>query len=601
MAVHISIFPPQVLTLICCFCDTADLRNLATTSRALSSAALQKIWHTLPSFASFVYTLPSDAWTYTDSEGAHLKWYLCESRTFILTRELVASDFSRFRAYSPLVRMISEPWFPRRRGSLSASIWNSFEQHCVEHLPNLHTLICRERSFEGICFADPFHIFLGPSMCSFDLSIHGGKDERPCFFDPTVARREKDGVIPLLELLTHLRQHCPDIRNFRLDALPFAFYAAEPLGAAICGWNHLWSLQALTTPLKASALKHLAALPSLRLLKANIHMPPQVLDDALMIQPHASTSFPVLRELVIHTNCLETCTSIVQAIRSPSLDDVILLANDYASTETVGSLCTALSRHIVLKNLTIGPGMGSRGHAYPQRRGFQSPAVTPDVEPAPLSPAILQPLLSLRALERIALDGTCYAELDDRAIAELAQAWPNLNSAKLCPEASHPFVTRVTLAGLAPLGALCKLDTIDVALSDVDARAIDAAFGIKPPHLEVTPLDATHPGRTSGRCPLQFLGVGRARLGTNDTEAVSAVLSAWFPELQRVECLINFGYMEPEVRRLGFEDLHEMDDLYWRWVVVGRAVRGFAMVREQEGRWAMKRRVDSSPRQAMST
>ena len=83
MAVHISNLPPQLLTLICCFCDTADLTNLVTTSRALSSAALQKLWHTLPSFSTFIYTLPSDAWTYSDAEGANLKWYLCESRTFV--------------------------------------------------------------------------------------------------------------------------------------------------------------------------------------------------------------------------------------------------------------------------------------------------------------------------------------------------------------------------------------------------------------------------------------------------------------------------------------------------------------------------------------
>ena len=481
--------------------------------------------------------------------------------------------------------MISEPWFPLRRGSLSSSIWNAFEQHCAEYLPNLHTLICREQSLEGICLADPFHVFLGPSMSSFDLSIHGGKDERVHLYDPAPVRPEEGEATPLLELLTHLRRHCPNIHNFRLDALPFAFYVAEPLAEAIGRWNYLSSLQALTTPLKASALKHLASLPSLRLLKANIHLPTAVLDDALTSQPH-TPSFPVLRELVVHTDRLETCTCVVEAIQSPFLDDATLLANDHASTETIGSLCTALSRHTTLRTLIFGPGMGRRGHAYPQRRGFQHPAATPDVEPASLSPAVLAPLLSLHALKRITLDGTCYASLDDRAVAELAAAWPNLNCLKLCPEAAYPFVTHVTLAGLAPLAALRCIGAIDVALSDVDARAIDTAFKIRPPHL-VQPIS------DSGGCPLQVLCVGRARLKREDTVGVSAVLSAWFPRLQRTEWLINFGYTEPELRRLGFEELHEMDRLYWTWRAVEDTIHGFALVREQERRWAVGRRRDS--------
>ena len=501
--------------------------------------------------------------------------------------------------------MISEPWFPRRRGTLSASIWNAFEQHCAVHLPNLHTLICRERSFEGICFADPFHVFLGPSMCNFDLSIHGGKDERLCLHEPTTARSQQSEAMPLLELLTHLRSHCPNILNFRLDALPFAFYAAEPLAAAIRGWHNLWSLQALTTPLKASALKHLSTLPSLRLLKANIHLCPSALDSALtpMTQRPGLPTFPVLRELVIHTDRLETCTTLVAAVQSPTLSDVTLLANDCAPPSALALLCTALARHPTLKNVVFGPGMGSRGHAYPQRRGFQSSSPDPDAAPAPLSPDDLRPLFSLHALERIALDGTCYASLDDRTIAELAQAWPNLNSAKLCPEASHPFVTSVTLAGLAPLAALRWITTFDVALSDVDARAVEAAFRIRPPpHTAPLPVlvpsgNAADPSSSrdgdSGKCPLQLLGVGRARIGAEDAEGVSAVLSAWFQELQRTEYLINFEYTERELRRLGFADLHQMDDLYWRWGTVGRAVRAFALVREQERRWAVGRRKDS--------
>nr|VWP00917.1 Putative lanosterol 14-alpha-demethylase (EC [Ganoderma boninense] len=468
---------------------------------------------------------------------------MCESRTFTHSRQLVASDFTRFRAYSPLT-------------------------------PSIY--------------------FLALQCATSDLSVHGGDDEQLSLHadEPTTPGPEQSEAQPLLELLTHLRRHCPNILNFRLDTLPFAFYAGDPLAAAILSWNHLWSLQALTTPLEANALKHLAFLPSLRLLKANIHLPASALDDALIVQHSTSQSFPALRELVIHADRLETCTRIVEAIHSPTLDDVTALAHDRAPPSAIARLCTALSQHTSLKNLVFGPGLGSRGPASPLRRVFKAPSSSsaPD-PPAALAPDDLRPLFSLRALERIVLDGTCYASLDDRAVAELAQAWPHLSTAKLCPGASsRPFATRVTLAGLAPLAALRSVDTVTIALADVDARAIDAAWRTSPPPAEPAgypSLDRVRDGRKCV-CPLQLLGVGRARLRAEDKEAVSAVLSAWFPKLRHTEYLIHSNV---HTDRLEWEDLREMDELYWRWSTVGRSVRAFALVREQERCWMAGRSI----------
>ncbi|KAI1791983.1 hypothetical protein LXA43DRAFT_1061006 [Ganoderma leucocontextum] len=505
------------------------------------------MWHTLPSFATFIYTLPQDSWTYTSTNLKEIP---------IPTRELVADDFARFRLYSPLVRVISEPWTPLRKGFLSASMWDAFQKHCPEPLPNLHTLICR-RIHQGKHLGDHFHMLLGPSIRSFDLQIQrsgGNHLPRQQIFNAL----EADTASP--KLLNHLGRHCPHLHNFKLDPYPFAANATEPLAEAICRWDCLRSLQALGTPLKAGALRHLASLPCLRLLKANVNLLTPALDDGLIVQPGFPT-FAALRELVIHANHLETCTRIVDAIHSPSLDDVVLYATEHAVAETIRSLCTALSRHIGLKHLLIGSGVGTYG--WKSRRVLPYRHISPhmacilgtsDLAPVPLALSVLAPLLSLRSLERISLRGTCYASLDDRALSELARAWPDLHSAALYPNASHPYATRVTLAGLAPLAALRRLRWFGVALSDVGAEDVDAAFKVMAPPRpmmmitpeahwphDAAPLTRSGPSNANATemCPLRGLYVGHARLCEERAEGVSAALSAWFPELRRAECLMS--------------------------------------------------------------
>ena len=56
--------------------------QLATTNKAFFVPAKQGIWHTLPSFAPFVYTLPLDTWTYS-SAGVDGVYDLDTERTFV--------------------------------------------------------------------------------------------------------------------------------------------------------------------------------------------------------------------------------------------------------------------------------------------------------------------------------------------------------------------------------------------------------------------------------------------------------------------------------------------------------------------------------------
>ena len=86
MTDHLSVLPHQVLKCICSFIpNVGGLVNLARTNKALSSYALQKIWHTLPSFVPFVYTLPSEAWTRKERAQSHTSPHHAQWILFVST------------------------------------------------------------------------------------------------------------------------------------------------------------------------------------------------------------------------------------------------------------------------------------------------------------------------------------------------------------------------------------------------------------------------------------------------------------------------------------------------------------------------------------
>ena len=63
----IASLPTNILAAACGYCDSRTLCAVARTCRVLSRCALQHLWHTLPSFAPLIYTLPTDAWMSMDT------------------------------------------------------------------------------------------------------------------------------------------------------------------------------------------------------------------------------------------------------------------------------------------------------------------------------------------------------------------------------------------------------------------------------------------------------------------------------------------------------------------------------------------------------
>ena len=78
----LNLLPPVILSRICSFSSTKELKHLAITNKHFSAPAIQKLWRTLPSFAPLVDTLPPDAWKSSNTRVNNVRYHMKE-RTFV--------------------------------------------------------------------------------------------------------------------------------------------------------------------------------------------------------------------------------------------------------------------------------------------------------------------------------------------------------------------------------------------------------------------------------------------------------------------------------------------------------------------------------------
>ncbi|KAM5538361.1 hypothetical protein V8D89_007963 [Ganoderma adspersum] len=436
----------------------------------------------------------------------------------------------------------------------------------------------------------------------------------------------------LLDILAHLSSHCPRIRHFELDTTPFPFYAADSLDAAVCRWSYLRSFEAHTCPLRPEALKHLAALPSLRLLNTFIDLPPADLVDILLPHSEAPLVFPALHELALHAPRLTICTRMLELIESMILTKISIYAYAHASPEDIRGVLSALaacgSRDTIIDLLPSSPSSPHDPATAPSGSSAPPPPAPHPQRHAPLPQTALSPLLSLKQLRQLSLLGPCFASLHATTLAAMAHALPHLGIAALCPDAAAD--PRVALAGLAELTRFRALRSAQLSLADVDERAVSDAFarqgmpagpraeprragtgnnfGVVPAPASPEPAPEPEPAPTSTSTPdsdpgqddhgpddadrgtdsslLWSLAVGHARIAESCVEGTAAALSAWFPRLAGTNFTLDPDSDEPVLRGMGFRDGEDVAEVRRRWQRVGELVGAFARVREQERRWA---------------
>ena len=473
---------------------------------------------------------------------------------------------------------------------LPTSVMKAFQRLGGYCLPNIHTIYWKKH-VTNLYARSLLHV-PGPSL----RHLHLASDHtQPHCYDPEELvslqfpfSDASDAQTDVLELLARLRDNCPQLQTVTFKVLGAELYATDALSNAICSWFQLQTFQAPAVPINLSALKHLASLPSLHTLNISLETSLELVDDSLpALRSNMSPVFPCLRCLVANNIRADVCIQLLDAIQSCTLYNVSLLIAGHIPSEEIGNLCVALGRHpssaviakLCIRSLTTLSRCMDPHQAHSEPHHHNPLMIPAKRVHSPLPSSAISPLLSLKSLQHVSLLGPCFASLDDSMVAQMAVAWPQLSTAHLCHAATD---SAPTLAGLAALAQCKHLEVLSIPISDVDERAVAAAMAMRPARLFTPALEPEQ------RCPLRLLNVSSGWMSDGNAERTAAALSAWFPELGSV-------VFEDVHKRAGvrFRDYKTLQENTHRWHQAGLRIGTWVRIREQEQRWAGRRKLGS--------
>ncbi|KAJ7646490.1 hypothetical protein FB45DRAFT_1051179 [Roridomyces roridus] len=235
------------------------------------------------------------------------------------------------------------------------------------------------------------------------------------------------------------------------------------VNAAICSWGQLevlgWSI------LDSASLRHLARLPSLRVLRLQ-SLPTQALLEEIDTGG-TRPCFSALRELHARAEALED-------LAGP------ILTEDWEALTT--SLACISSNTLTHLSLT---------------EEFTLEDSTPGGIESLVKAEHLRPLLSFAALEELTFISGVAVDLDNAFVAKMAMAWPYLRKLDISPVYQPPtYKPRVTTAGLLPLAQHClSLTTLGLPFDASEAETADN----KKPGGGIVSLSLTHLYVTAAR------------------------------------------------------------------------------------------------------
>lgn len=372
-------------------------------------------------------------------------------------------------------------------------------------------------------------------------------------------------AMSVTDLLAHLPQMSPRLRELQLFLGP-STYAHGSLAQTLQGLQSLTEFRIISsTPLSPQGVMVLSSLPCLVTSLLDIRaadFPPHGMTE----RPGDSVNFPALRKLRLLVDTAECAATLLSwsVIDPPGLVELIVRVEvetnitplQFASiTATLPAKCCRITLETIVLH---GASKSKCDHpslvAYP--------------------PSAMAPLYSLSALRTAHILGDCYASLDDDALADMARAWPYIETLMLCPSRSfgepHPMPAAVTLAGLRDVVEQCPhLQILYVALADAKRAVCEELLARRPP-----PAcgDGTHEASQVFK-----LGIGTPSIEPQDVAAVAAVLTMIFPAR-------DFWIYVPWSI---FNDIGASPGCWW--YKVDRASLAFQLVRQHEQKPALER------------
>ncbi|KAI0714598.1 hypothetical protein C8Q76DRAFT_727326 [Earliella scabrosa] len=196
----LSSLPLDVLYLICVHCDSNSLTQLAATCQALSNPALEFLWNSLDSFATLIYTLPSDAWRHVEEAVDEDSMYT--RKNLYIVRELTPSDFVRWHIYSRFIKSVGNPILSAQNLWIHRSAWDILERSMPGPLPNLQHVCYTHLDAIYPRYIEPISMFFGPALDELDVILYHGD-----------LQEGEDHAPAIIRLIADLPHRSPNLRG----------------------------------------------------------------------------------------------------------------------------------------------------------------------------------------------------------------------------------------------------------------------------------------------------------------------------------------------------------------------------------------------------
>lgn len=474
-------------------------------------------------------------------------------------------------------------------------MWAALQQISLTPLPNVHRLSYTARTVFKCEQSAPIHILLGPSLRKAKIVLTYDSDD---WQSPTHSDTDYD--VTLTQMIRALPRRCPDLTHLDLNVFNWHVHhhthLKDALADALCGLHKLEEVKCGHMSLNLRAWKYLGSLPTLKSLRIHALSEDFPAGSCRLSESDPAPLFPTLRELTIHVDSYELCTSLMEAVSSHTLQSVHCQVSSLPEAAAFEVLTATLAAHpsrTSIKALAIYTGMWLVPSG-PRREQH---------DPLPLPKSAFPALTSLSSLETFWLAGVGYAALDDDVAAQLARAWPNIRDLVIGPLNSHitglgfpeAYHSQVTARSLAYFARHCsQLVRLAIALDDLTAASIPPS-----PKPDPSPSPTRRPSHGTAHCaspdvlpqhPLRYLSVGRPRVGASAVTALGEYLGELFPQLYRMaHC---WPGAEPGAMQVWTAEQLSLSAHCEKASGYMCAIR---VVRQQERTWRARRLVEDGP------
>ncbi|KAI0647943.1 hypothetical protein C8Q79DRAFT_924986 [Trametes meyenii] len=489
--------------------------------------ALDSLYDTIPGCAPLVYALPRDTWV--KKRGLTLEGR--EAVYISMRRVPRPEEMERVRYYARRVRhILYGPYCfdfgPHTRSlQFSPTVLRAFT-HCVQAdakgplLPRLQSL----QFVPALYGADPeeyyYHaaVLFGPNLRKVHVQYTAlppsasGSDQSP-------------SPEPFGCFLSALGEKVPKLRHLSTsNAGRWTDATAHVLALGASKFHHLTTFKTFTQPLEPRALFHLASLPSLRVIGAQLdhRFDEEMLSFFNPVRRRAGRSFHGLVELRLdHDDFVQLPRTVIRAVQSFRLHCVhVRIRRGITRAEHIRELFKTLAGSDACAVIhTVRLELGDLMYNI---------ATLQDV----VSGETLAPLYALKRLSHLSLHVKGPVTITDEDLSDAASAWPQLTHLHLepgyrvSPLDGVVFKPSATFAGLVTLARGCPLlEHLGVAINPHTAALPDARG---------TADLRMRPGRGVLHRALRRLDIGLSPLEEGKDVLFAAALSDVFPGLQYI-------------------------------------------------------------------